>query len=314
MLLFLPTVFFFFVKVESSISNYEPFNLANPLSHTENKITPIETSNRKSLQSNRVIECDMKDIFNIIGLSEIQELIEFLAARKGTTSFSIVRMLQKRMKIKEEMEENMFNTIERVPMPEMISADPPLRPNDAIYSLPSQTTNIHEDDVVIIPVAQNTLPNRLLKADFLARNQEPRIPPVVPFPIPPVKNNQVRSLFAATVRVNTNDSLNSLTRDIIITVSPLMTLIEALRQAEIKYQNILGLNHETDVFTFSHSSIMNCYMVNQISGMVNNEEHAWQVTITDRESQVIYSNFCLPSGRDAFVKPGTLISLSYVPL
>ncbi|CAL1276406.1 unnamed protein product [Larinioides sclopetarius] len=100
-------VFLLLVGVaHSSISSYQPFNAIKQLSDIENNLDPLQTpSNRKALQSNRVLGCDMEEIVETVGLNELQELIEAVAMRKGTNPFAVLKMLYKRMKNKEEIEE-----------------------------------------------------------------------------------------------------------------------------------------------------------------------------------------------------------------
>lgn len=83
------------------------------------------------------------------------------------------------------------------------------------------------------------------------------------------------------------DPLNPVTREIAVTVSPLMTFIEAMRQVERKYQNALGLSDDTEVITFAHSAAVDCYIINSIADVAHDDQSGWQVTITDRDNQVI---------------------------
>ncbi|KAF8790949.1 uncharacterized protein LOC129960452 [Argiope bruennichi] len=351
--MFSPSVAFLLLMgvVHSSISNYPQFNAIKQLSDMENNLDPLKTSaNRMALQSNRVVGCDMEEIVDSVGLNDLQDLIEAVALRKGTNPFAILKTLYKRMKNREEIEENMLNSIDAIPLPELLSPSimdvppqprfPPA-PSNTPYSLPSNDplSGSEEEDanVVIIPVApadpiQNSFPNMfppMMKPDLKVRNEAPfvfgNVVPTVPkvnhvlpavfpiFPIP-MKSNHLRPPVGATIRVNSGDDLNPINRDITVTVSPLMTIIEALRQAEIKYQNVLGLNHDMDVITFAHSLSIDCYTVNRINDVVQNEDWGWKITIMDRDGLIVYDGFCLPNGKDVLVKPGTLIYLSYVSL
>lgn len=65
-----------------------------------------------------------------------------------------------------------------------------------------------------------------------------------------------------------------------------MTFIEALRQVERKYQNVLGFSDDTQIITFAHSDVVDCYTVNRIVDIERNEEFGWKVTVTDRDNQV----------------------------
>ncbi|GFQ83904.1 uncharacterized protein TNCT_521781 [Trichonephila clavata] len=342
--------FILFVGIAySSLSSYEPFNPIHQLSNVENNIEPLKTSNHRALHSNRILDCDMEDIIETIGLNEIQVLIEAVALRKGSNPYAILRMLYKRMKNKEEIEDDIMNSIDAIPLPDLLSppiieAPPPARmppvSSHTPYSLPSNdpmTTSDEEDtNFVIIPVApDDPVPNGfpaifppMIKPDAKVRNEAPFIisniaPPVgkmnhaIPdvFPVlSPIKANHLRPPLGATVRVDSGDSRNPINRDVSVTVSPLMTIIEALRQAEIKYQNVLGLNHDMDVITFTHSLTVDCYIVNRINDVVESEDSGWKITIVDRDGQIEYDGFCLPNGNDVLVKPGTLIFLSYVSL
>ncbi|CAL1276404.1 unnamed protein product [Larinioides sclopetarius] len=324
-------VFLLLVGVaHSSISSYQPFNAIKQLSDIENNLDPLQTpSNRKALQSNRVLGCDMEEIVETVGLNELQELIEAVAMRKGTNPFAVLKMLYKRMKNKEEIEENIMNSIDALPLPELLSPpiidippQPRLPPSSSHtpYSLPSNDPLSSSDEentnVVIIPVApddpiQNNFPNKfppVMKPDLKVRNEAPfvlgNVAPPVPkmnhvlpavFPIlTPIRSSHLRPPPGATIRVNSGDARNPINRDITVTVSPLMTIIEALRQAEVKYQNVLGLNHDMDVITFTHSLSVDCYIVNRINDVVKNEEWGWKITIVDRDGQIykVTKNVC----------------------
>ncbi|GFS98079.1 uncharacterized protein NPIL_300221 [Nephila pilipes] len=344
-------IFILFVGiVHSTLSSYQPFNPIHKLPDEENNIEPLKTPNHKALQSNRILECEMEDIIETIGLNELQDLIEAVASRKGTNSYAVLRMLYKRIKNKGEIEDNVLNSLYTIHLPDLLSppiieAPPPARMPSASshtpYSLPPNgpmTTSDEEDtNVVIIPVpapgdpVANNIPTLfppVMKPDLKVRNEAPFVisniaPPVgkmnhaIPavFPVlSPIKANSLRPPLGATVRVDSGDSKNPINRDISVTVSPLMTIIEALRQAEIKYQNTLGLNHDMDVITFSHSLAVDCYIVNRIDDVVQSEDSGWKITIVDRDGQIVYDGFCLPNGQDVLVKPGTVIFLSFVSL
>ena len=92
-----------------------------------------------------------------------------------------------------------------------------------------------------------------------------------------------------TVHVDSGDPFSPITKEIALTVSPLMTFIEALRQVERKYQIVLGLNDDAEIITFAHSTVVDCYIVNSIADIVHNEEFGWKITLIDRDSQVTHA-------------------------
>ncbi|XP_054721706.1 uncharacterized protein LOC129231420 [Uloborus diversus] len=329
--------FILFVGVHSSFPNYPPFNGLSHHPRMENMIDPVERSNHKSIQSNEILDCNWEDIRSGVGLKELQDLVEAVAENKGLSPFAVLRMLHRRMKNKEE--ENMLNAMDNMPLPDIftqpiLDLPPPMKippdTNKAPYALPPDVPMIHgtEDDtnVVIIPVAPS-LPNRIppmMKIESKPRkensNSVNNIGPALGKAshmfslLTPIRNGPLRPPLGATVRVDSGDSLSPINRDITVTVSPLMTLLEALRQAEIKYQNVLGLSHNSEFITLSHSASIDCFIVNSIDDVVKTEDYGWKVTIADRDGQVLYDNFCIPNGKDFLIKPGTLISLTYVPL
>ncbi|KAG8194886.1 hypothetical protein JTE90_029177 [Oedothorax gibbosus] len=340
-----PLVLFLFVGTsKSSFPGYKPFSPIQQLSEIENSLDPIEMSSRRGLHTNKILECDMRDLFETVGFNELQDLIEALAVRKLTSPFAVLKVLHRRMKSKEELEESIMNAMDGVPIPEVMNppnleVPPPVRlppsPGRAPYSLsvPNSPTETDDTKVVIVPVAppmpaQNSFASKLPASTKTDRHEAPFMIPnggppvgkinhVIPAVFPmlsPLRSNHFRPPLGATIRVNSGDPRNPINRDIIIPISPLMTILEALRQAETRYQNILGLSHDMDVISFSHSSEMGCYMVNNIGDVESSGVLTWKILITDREGHVVYDNFCLPNGKEVLVKPGTTISLSYVPL
>ncbi|XP_035206783.1 uncharacterized protein LOC118181700 isoform X2 [Stegodyphus dumicola] len=242
---------------------------------------------------------------------------------------------------------NIINVIEEASLEDLFNhplkdIPPPIElspvSNEVPYALPPNfhlnTDTEDEKKLIIVPVTSsmsNSVLHRMplpMKTEVKSRNEEPTIlNNIVPsggksrntlsavFPmLSAIKSNHLKPPLGATVRVNSGDPRHAIDRDITVTVSPLMTLIEALREAEIKYQTALGLSLDSDVIKFAHSSRTDCYMVNSIDDVVRSDASGWKVKIVDRNGQVVYDNFCIPSGKDAFVKPGTVISLSYVPL
>ncbi|XP_035206780.1 uncharacterized protein LOC118181700 isoform X1 [Stegodyphus dumicola] len=339
--------FILFVGAHSSFSNYPSLNGINHHTRSENSLDDMELSSRKTQQSNEVVNCDIEAIFNAVRLNELQLLIEAVAERTHISPFAVLRMLQKRINSNEEIEENIINVIEEASLEDLFNhplkdIPPPIElspvSNEVPYALPPNfhlnTDTEDEKKLIIVPVTSsmsNSVLHRMplpMKTEVKSRNEEPTIlNNIVPsggksrntlsavFPmLSAIKSNHLKPPLGATVRVNSGDPRHAIDRDITVTVSPLMTLIEALREAEIKYQTALGLSLDSDVIKFAHSSRTDCYMVNSIDDVVRSDASGWKVKIVDRNGQVVYDNFCIPSGKDAFVKPGTVISLSYVPL
>lgn len=104
MISFLLLLIAFIVAVESTFP-YPPFNGISHHSRIENILDSSEIPNRRMLQSNDVVGCEMEDILNFIGLEELEELIEALAGRKGVSPFLVLRKLNRRMRNKEDIEE-----------------------------------------------------------------------------------------------------------------------------------------------------------------------------------------------------------------
>ncbi|GIY87679.1 uncharacterized protein CDAR_118651 [Caerostris darwini] len=113
----------FAVAVQSSPTSYQPFNAIKQISDIGNNLDPLlETANRKALQNNKILDCDMEEILKTVGLNELQNLIEAVASRKGTNPFAIMKMLYKRMKSHEEIEENLMISLDGIPLPDLSSS------------------------------------------------------------------------------------------------------------------------------------------------------------------------------------------------
>ncbi|GFS82948.1 uncharacterized protein NPIL_534321 [Nephila pilipes] len=101
--------------------------------------------------------------------------------------------------------------------------------------------------------------------------------------------------------------------EVIVTLSPMMTIVEALKQAESKYRSILGLSSVSDeaVISFSRSSVAECYVIGSFNSVPSNDRGYWKIIVSDKGGEVIYDSVCLPSRTEVAVKPGMTITLLY---
>ncbi|XP_054160295.1 uncharacterized protein LOC128958462 [Oppia nitens] len=99
-------------------------------------------------------------------------------------------------------------------------------------------------------------------------------------------------------------------REVTISVSPLMTVLEALKQAEIKFERTYKLYLEDGLISFWSSPILSCIIVDRISTIRNTKSMMWQISIIGDNGQIEFQDFCLPA--EIFVKPGSTIKLVYI--
>ncbi|XP_077531822.1 uncharacterized protein LOC144144314 [Haemaphysalis longicornis] len=123
-------------------------------------------------------------------------------------------------------------------------------------------------------------------------------------PLPPIRT--LRPPPGAKLVVQTNGEGEVL--DVNITVSPKLTLVYALRQADYK----LAAGRGGRVLHLGFSATRACYIVESVEGLRASPERAWKITISDRYGEVVYDNICLPPKDDFVVKPRMTITLSYV--
>ncbi|GIY32748.1 uncharacterized protein CDAR_436041 [Caerostris darwini] len=114
-----------------------------------------------------------------------------------------------------------------------------------------------------------------------------------------------------TIRVETG-LRGGVLPDVTVTLSPMMTIVEALKQAESKYRSYLGLRGASDeaVISFSRSSIDECFVVRSFNNVASDDRGYWKIIVSDK-GQVVYDNICLPSRSEVAVKPGMTITLLY---
>ncbi|PRD28134.1 UNVERIFIED_CONTAM: hypothetical protein NCL1_33336 [Trichonephila clavipes] len=117
-----------------------------------------------------------------------------------------------------------------------------------------------------------------------------------------------------TIRVETGVR-DDVLPEVIVTLSPMMTIVEALKQAESKFRSILGQPSASDdsVISFSRSTVAECYVIGSFNSVFSDDRGYWKIIVSDRGGQVIYDSVCLPSRTEVAVKPGMTITLLYTP-
>lgn len=123
-------------------------------------------------------------------------------------------------------------------------------------------------------------------------------------PLPPIRN--LRPPPGAKLSVqNGGEDL-----DASITVTPKMTLVEALRRADYKLAADTGRG--SGVLHLGFSATRACYIVESVAGVRASPERAWKITISDRFGKLVYEDICLPLTDDFVVQPRMKITLTYV--
>ncbi|GBM19298.1 hypothetical protein AVEN_200238-1 [Araneus ventricosus] len=143
----------------------------------------------------------------------------------------------------------------------------------------------------------------------------PQIPPQQQQQYPqsfyiPVQNLQPPP--GVTIRVETGIR-DGILPDVIVTLSPMMTIVEALKQAESKYRSYLGLSpaSEEEVISFSRSSVAECYVIGSFNSVSSDDRGYWKIIVSDKGGKIIYDSICLPSRNEVAVRPGMTITLLY---
>ncbi|XP_042897154.1 uncharacterized protein [Parasteatoda tepidariorum] len=159
------------------------------------------------------------------------------------------------------------------------------------------------------PPGQSGMLTGVLFSTGFSDHSQSRQPYPQPFYIP-VQN--LRPPPGVTVRVKSGVTDGTLP-DVVVTLSPMMTIVEVLKQAESKFRSLLGISSlsEDEVITFSRSSIAECYVIEGFNGMKTNSRGYWKIVVYDRNEEVVYDSVCLPSRNEVPVKPGMTITLLY---
>ncbi|XP_065285321.1 uncharacterized protein [Dermacentor albipictus] len=123
-------------------------------------------------------------------------------------------------------------------------------------------------------------------------------------PLPPIRNLRPPPGAKLVVR-NDGEDL-----DASITVSPKMSLVEALRRADYKLAEDTGRG--SGVLHLGFSATRACYIVESVAGLRASPERAWKITISDRFGKLVYEDICLPGTDDLVVQPRMKIVLTYV--
>lgn len=78
--------------------------------------------------------------------------------------------------------------------------------------------------------------------------------------------------------------------EVTVTLSPMMTIVEALKQAESKFRSVLGLSRVSDaeVISFSHSSYEECYVIQSFDNIESNEAGYWKIIVSDISGKVSF--------------------------
>ncbi|XP_054711285.1 uncharacterized protein LOC129220841 [Uloborus diversus] len=188
---------------------------------------------------------------------------------------------------------------------------------------------------ILEELAVEELMHKVIKPETSSHEMEfsvPRpanIPGVIPHMVPSMGSHQMlrpTSLFfplqnlppppGLTVRVS--GFPQGPLPEVSVTLSPLMTLVEALRQAEEQFRSALRTTSSVpgeadDIIHFGHSGTQtDCYIIQSLAGLRSNAKGSkWNIIVSDKLGEVIYNSHCLPNPRDVKFKPGMTITLLY---
>lgn len=94
-----------------------------------------------------------------------------------------------------------------------------------------------------------------------------------------------------------------------ITVSPQMSVVEALRRADYKFAADTGAGD--GVLQLGYSATRACYVVEAVAGIRASAERAWNIEVTDRFGKLVFDGVCIPGREEVVVHPRMTITLSY---
>ncbi|XP_022252142.1 uncharacterized protein LOC111087947 [Limulus polyphemus] len=93
--------------------------------------------------------------------------------------------------------------------------------------------------------------------------------------------------------------------DVTVTLSPLMSVEDAIRQANIKYSRMVSLPAVSSMIKIRHSQLLQCSIVKGMPGISG----FWRIRVLDSDEKVVYDNVCVPSPQELLVEPGMTILL-----
>ncbi|GAB6029759.1 hypothetical protein CHUAL_005474 [Chamberlinius hualienensis] len=129
--------------------------------------------------------------------------------------------------------------------------------------------------------------------------------PIVPFA-------GLRPPSDATVRIAEGIFATPLST-VTVTVTPRMSVIDAVQQAVSKFRD----GDVEKYITWGKNNVIDkydkCTFIRSIGNFEMNRQFVWEIIITDSLSQEIWRSVCLPSVSEVLVKPGTIITLDYLP-
>ncbi|XP_076365784.1 uncharacterized protein LOC143254497 [Tachypleus tridentatus] len=213
--------------------------------------------------------CSLRDVATI---DDLEDLIKLIARNLGVREMSLLKQLQGHLDEKRYVTGRIRERKEDVPMSQsvFISSRGPL-----------------------IPMPPPGLRPRSFR-------QLPRRP-----------NNGLFSTFKmamppAGVRVEIISDPNYVPIfDVTVTLSPLMSVEDALRQASIKYSRMMSLPSTRSSIELHHSQLLHC----SIAKGIPNVSKFWMIRILDKDKNVVYDNLCVPSPQELLVEPGMTIIL-----
>ncbi|KAK8768661.1 hypothetical protein V5799_014874 [Amblyomma americanum] len=126
-------------------------------------------------------------------------------------------------------------------------------------------------------------------------------------PLPPIRN--LRPPPGAKLVVVTGPAGEELRTSII--VSPKMSVVDALRQADYRLAADTG-RASGEVVDMGYSATRACYIVESVADLRASPERAWKITISDRFGKLVYEGTCLPREGDVVIQPRMTITLSYI--
>ncbi|XP_022246355.1 uncharacterized protein LOC111086708 [Limulus polyphemus] len=211
--------------------------------------------------------CSLRDVATI---EDLEELIQLTARSLGVREMSLLKQLQGHLDEKRYVTETVRERKENIPTSQNVF----ISPRGPLIPMP---------------------PPGLRPRSF---RQLPRRP-----------DNGFFSTFKMTtppagVRVKIISDHNSVPLfDVIVTLSPLMSVEDALHQASIKYSRMMSLPLARSLIVLHHSQLLQCSIV---KGMPEISEFR-MIRILDKDENVVYDNMCIPSPQELLVEPGMTI-------
>ncbi|XP_064460434.1 uncharacterized protein LOC135370595 [Ornithodoros turicata] len=256
---------------------------------------PIDTSQGPSSSIGR---CSMDDLVAGLSMRDLEALLARFAKSEGTTVVGVLKQLYSSlfasMKNRDLESEGMETMkLEALAMEEICSEGVPADRLSPRY----QVNGARGSPSGFAPGTFEAGSNAFLPPNELA-------------PMPPVRM-MLRPPPGAKLVVTPSGLGEPKLPEVSLTVSPQMSLVEAVRKADYRMQRMVGSG---PLLQLGFSTSLGCYIVRSVEDVKSNQERAWKVSVTDRYGKLVYSDVCLPLREDLTVQPRMTIALNYADM